>query len=182
MGQAQRLAILILSVRNDKVTIDVLRIEPRHGVIASSDNLSIYWQSPPALKTDYWRVGKGLAYVRENKRYKHPESFRSTPYPAEEPYRWSEYSDGVLAFLPRSYTAEGLAPRPNASVVKGRIALWWPPEVERIPGAQRTISWRLVRTHLAPDQAAAAINTRSSAEETLVYLPLSRPPLAQEGG
>ena len=182
LGQAQRLAILTLSVRNDKVTIDVLRIEPRHGGITTADNLTVYWQSAPTLKAGYWRVGKGLAYVRENERYKDPESFRSAPYPAEESYRWSDYSDGVLAFLPRSYTAEGLAPHPNASVVKERIALWWPPEVGKFPGSQRTISWRLVKTHLSPDQASAVINARVSAGDKLVYLPLSEPPLAREGG
>jgi hypothetical protein len=182
MGEAQRLAILLLSVRNDKVTIDVLRIEPRHGMISAADKLKIYWQSPPALKTGYWPVGDGLAYVRENERYKHPESFRSASYPAQEPYRWSEYSDGILAFLPRSYTAVSLAPRPNASVRKARIALWWPPEVGELPGSQRTISWRLVKTHLSPDQAVTAINASGSAEGKLVYLPLSEPPLAREGG
>jgi hypothetical protein len=180
MGEAQRLAILTLSVRSDKGTIDVLRIEPRHGRIAATDNLSIYWQSPPSLKTGYWRVGNGLAYVRENERYRHPESFRSAPYPAEVPYRWSEYSDGILAFLPRSYTAESLAPHPNASVVKGRIALWWSPEVEKVPGSQRTITWRLVKTLLSPDRAATAINARGSAEDKVVYLPLPKPPLARE--
>jgi hypothetical protein len=171
MGEAEKLAILNLSIRNGRVTTDVLRIQPKQSILARADKVQVYWQSAPRSKDGYWRVGDGLAYVRKSDNYELPESFRKPPQPIGHVLTWSDYCDGILVFLPRGYSANALDPWPAADAVKGRIALWWSPNFGRAGYLQnRTIQWRLVGLPGRIEDATKAINTQHGPDEDIYPL------------
>jgi len=162
MGYAENLAIFLMSVEDDYLKMDVVRIELHERLIASGQALHVFWQSPPADKESYWSVGGGLAWVRHSNWYDGPRSFDSFRQPIGQRVQWTDFADGILAFLPNEYTATDLDPFPMAAAVQGRVALWWarPQPVT----FNRSIQWKLVplRGELVP--AVEAINAASSQE------------------
>jgi hypothetical protein len=155
MGEAQRLSILDLSVNERLLSINMLRMQPRQGIIALAEKLQVYWEAVPEATDRYWKVGDGLAYVRKSGQYEAPESFHSDPRSSTELLTWTDFSDGILVFLPKTYTAINLEPPPVATVAKGRIALWWGPTSANV---QRTIQLKLVSLMSSAEEAASTIN------------------------
>ncbi|MEA2633807.1 MAG: hypothetical protein QOH92_574 [Chloroflexota bacterium] len=173
MGEAQRLAILLLSIENEKLILDVLRMQPHQGVIPLAEKLRVFWQSEPLNKEFYWRVTDTnpagdvvtLAWVRKNDLYEQPEAFRSMHQSVRGLVHWAEYVDAILAFLPNQYTATSLDPAPMAAIVQGRVALWWPPPPAKPYDNQRRVQWRLTPFNGDVEAEVEAINAGSGADD-----------------
>ncbi len=165
MGYAQRLAIILMSVEGDKLSMDVVRIEPHEGLIPLEQRLQVFWQSEPTNKESYWSVYDGLAWVRKNDLYEEPEGFRSTRQPANRLVLWAEYVDGILAFLPKQHSATSLKPPPMAAAVQGRVALWWAPPPNSPYHNQRTIEWMLTPLIGGVEASVDLINAGGDADE-----------------
>src|SRR5216683_2484685 len=100
MGEAQRLAILVLATKRQKLVLDTLRIQPLQGIVPLVERLQVFWQSVPVYKESFWQIGNGLAWVRKSDVYEKPEPFHSVFKSIGGLIRWSDYCDAVLAFLP----------------------------------------------------------------------------------
>jgi hypothetical protein len=132
--RADRLTVLDLEFKDAELGASAARFSPRTGEAPQSAPLEIYWHAKPKADAthDFWVVGDGAAFVRKNPDYREPEVMDGIPESSGSlEYSWTDYSDVIIALLPRAHGVAAVGPPAQAKVFGDRLALLWHPPRDR---------------------------------------------------